>query len=123
MDVTELNDIQKKALFDLLVLGMYADGNLDLIEDEKAKRVLETVSFPSETEKKFFMDGSFARARKHGASPDDMRRYIANIAQHFSTLEMRRQIYSTLEDSLSSDNKIADSESKLLLIVSEEFKL
>ena len=123
MDVPELNDAQKKALFDLLVLGMYADGNLDLIEDEKAKRVLETVSFPSETEKKFFMDGSFVRARKHGASQEGMRRYIASIARHFPTLEIRRQVYNTLEDSLSSDNKIADAESKLLIIVSEEFKL
>lgn len=123
MDVTELNDTQKKALFDLLVLGMYADGNLDLIEDEKAKRVLETVSFPSDTEKKFFIDGSFARARKHGASPEGARRYIAAIAKHFSTLEMRRQVYGLLEDSLSSDNKIADSENKLLVVVMEEFKL
>src|SRR5579871_2085285 len=114
MDVTELNDTQKKALFDLLVLGMYADGNLDLIEDEKAKRILETVSFPSETEKQFFVDGSFARARKHGASPDNMRRYISSIAKHFPTLELRRQAYNILEDSLSSDNKIADAESKLL---------
>ena len=123
MDVTEFNDTQKKALFDLLVLGMYADGNLDLIEDEKAKRVLETVSFPTETEKKFFMDGSFVRARKHGASQDGMRRYIAAIAKHFPTLEIRRRVYSTLEDSLSSDNNIVDQESKLLVIVSEEFKL
>jgi len=123
MDATELNDTQKKALFDLLVLGMYADGNLDLIEDEKAKRVLETVSFPSETERKFFIDGSFARARKHGASPEGMRRYIGSIAKHFPTLEVRRQAYSILEDSLSSDNKLADSESKLLVIVTEEFKL
>lgn len=123
MDATEFNDTQKKALFDLLVLGMYADGNLDLIEDEKAKRVLETASFPSETEKKFFMDGSFARARKHGASQDGIRRYIAAIAKHFPTLEIRRRAYSILEDSLSSDNKIADQECKLLIIVSEEFKL
>ena len=123
MDATEFNDPQKKALFDLLVLGMYADGNLDLIEDEKAKRVLETVAFPSDTEKKFFMDGSFARARKHGTSPDGMRRYIASIAKHFPTLEIRRAAYNILEDSLSSDNKIADSESKLLIAVSEEFKL
>jgi hypothetical protein len=123
MNASEFNDIQKKALFDLLVLGMYADGNLDLIEDEKAGRVLETVSFPSDTEKKFFIDGSFARARKHGASADDMRRYIADIAKHFPTLEIRRQVYNLLEDSLSSDNNIADQECKLLVMVSEEFKL
>ncbi|HZF01678.1 MAG TPA: hypothetical protein VE344_07265 [Methylomirabilota bacterium] len=123
MDLKEFNDDQKKALFDLLVLGMYADGNLDLIEDEKAKRILDTVAFPSESERQYFLDGSFARARKHGASPEASRRYIAAIAKHFPTLEIRRQAYSALEDSLSSDNKIADQECKLLVVVSEEFKL
>jgi hypothetical protein len=123
MDFTPFNDEQKKSLYDLLVLGMYADGNLDLIEDEKARRVLETVKFPSDSERQYFIDASFARARKHGASPEATRRYVASISKHFPTLEIRRLAYSALEDSLSSDNKIADQECKLLVVVSEEFKL
>jgi len=123
MDFTQFNDDQKKALFDLLVLGMYADGNLDLIEDEKARRVLETVAFESESERQYFMDASFARARKHGATADATRRYVAATAKHFPTLEVRRQVYTALEDNLSSDRRLADSECKLLVVVTEEFKL
>lgn len=123
MDFTQFNDEQKKSLFDLLVLGMYADGNLDLIEDEKARRVLETVKFASDSERQYFIDASFARARKHGASVESTRRYIASAAKYFPTLEIRRSVYNVLEDSLSSDNKIADQECKLLVVVSEEFKL
>jgi hypothetical protein len=123
MNLNEFNDDQRKALFDLLVLGMYADGNLDLIEDEKAKRILEAVSFKSDSERQYYIDASFAHARKHGASPEASRRYISAISKQFPTLEIRRLAYSALEDSLSSDNKIADQECKLLVIVSEEFKL
>ena len=123
MDFDAFNDIQKKALFDLLVLGMYADGNLDLIEDEKARRVLDAIGFPSEGERQRFMDDSFTRARKHGISPEASRRYVGSISKHFPTLEVRRQAYSALEDCLSSDNRLADTECKLLIIVSEEFKL
>jgi hypothetical protein len=123
MDFDAFNDSQKKALFDLLVLGMYADGNLDLIEDEKARRVLDSIGFPSDGERQRFMDDSFTRARKHGISQEASQRYVSSIAKHFPSLDIRRKAYSALEDCLSSDNRIADTESKLLIIVSEEFKL
>jgi len=123
MDFDEFNDLQKKALFDLLVLGMYADGNLDLIEDEKARRVLDAIGFSTDGDRQRFMDDSFTRARKHGISPDDSRRYVGAIAKHFPSLDIRRRAYSALEDCLSSDNRLADTECKLLIIVNEEFKL
>ena len=123
MDFDAFNDSQKKALFDLLVLGMYADGNLDLIEDEKGRRVLDSIGFPSDGERQRFMDDSFTRARKHGVSQEASRRYVSAIAKHFPSLDIRRKAYTALEDCLSSDNRIADTESKLLIIVSEEFKL
>jgi len=123
MDFDEFNDLQKKALFDLLVLGMYADGNLDLIENEKAGRVLDSIGFQSDGERQRFTDDSFTRARKHGIDQEASRRYVGSIARHFPSLAIRRKAYSALEDCLSSDNRLADTECKLLIIVSEEFKL
>jgi len=123
MDLTGFTDQQKQALVDLLVLGMYADGNLDLIEDEKVRKMLDTIQFSSDSTRQYFIDASFARARKHGGSPESTRNYVAEIARHFSTPALRRQIYTALEDSLTSDRKMADKECELLLVVSEEFKL
>ena len=123
MDLTGFTDQQKQALVDLLVLGMYADGNLDLIEDEKVRKMLDTIQFSSDSTRQNFIDASFARARKHGGSPESTRNYVAEIARHFSTPALRRQIYTALEDSLTSDRKMADKECELLLVVSEEFKL
>ena len=122
MNLTEFTDQQKQFVVDLLVLGMYADGNLDLIEDEKARRVLDSIHF-SDSARQYFLDASFARARKHGVSAKTTRGYVAEIAKAFRTPAMRRQVYTTLEDSLTSDRKMADKECELLLIVSEEFKL
>ena len=111
------------ALVDLLVLGMYADGNLDLIEDQKARSVLETIQFASDGERQRFFDASFARARKHNASAEAARGYIAGIAKNFSTPAQRRQVYNALEESLTSDRNLAEQECKLLVVVAEEFKL
>jgi hypothetical protein len=123
MSLTEFTDQQKQAVVDLLVLGMYADGNLDLIEDEKARRVLDSIQFSSDSARQYFLDASFARARKHGASAQTTRSYISEIAKSFPTPAMRRQVYTALEDSLTSDRKMADKECELLVVVSEEFKL
>jgi hypothetical protein len=102
---------------------MYADGNLDLIEDEKARRVLDSIQFSSDSARQYFLDASFARARKYNVSLEATRKYIGEIAKNFPTPPMRRQAYDVLEDSLSSDRKIADGETKLLVTVFEEFKL
>jgi hypothetical protein len=123
MSITEFTDQQKQAVVDLLVLGMYADGNLDLIEDEKARRVLDSIQFKSDSARQYFLDASFARARKHGASAKTTRSYISEIAKSYPTPAMRRQVYTALEDSLTSDRQMAEKECELLLIVSEEFKL
>jgi hypothetical protein len=123
MSITEFTDQQKQAVVDLLVLGMYADANLDLIEDEKARRVLDSIQFSSDSARQYFLDASFARARKHGASAKTTRSYISGIAKSFPTPAMRRQVYTALEDSLTSDRKMADKECELLVVVSEEFKL
>jgi hypothetical protein len=123
MPSTEFTDQQKQSLVDLLVLGMYADGNLDLIEDEKARRVLDSINFGSDSARQYFLDASFARARKYNVSPEATRKYINEIAKNFATPALLRQVYSVLEDSLSSDRKIADQEARLLSLVSEEFKI
>ena len=123
MDLNEFTDQQKQSLVDLLVLGMYADGNLDLIEDEKARQVLDSIQFSSDSARQYFLDASFARARKHGASAQTTRSYVLEIAKSFQTPAMHRQVYDALKDSLLSDHQLADKEKELLAVVSEEFKL
>jgi len=123
MDLTGFTDQQKQSLVDLLVLGMYADGNLDLIEDENVRQVLDSIQFSSDSARQYFIDASFARARKHSGSAKTTRSYISEIAKTFPTPAMCRQVYSALENSLFSDRRMADKECELLVVVSEEFKL
>jgi uncharacterized tellurite resistance protein B-like protein len=123
MSLTGFTDQQKQSLVDLLVLGMYADGNLDLIEDEKARQVLDSIQFSSDSARQYFIDASFARARKHSASAITTRSYVSEIAKSFLTPAMRRQVYDALKDSLLSDHQLAEKESELLVVVSEELKL
>ena len=81
------------------------------------------IKFPSEYDRDQFIDASFTRARQHLGSPQSTRDFVADIAKHFTTPDIRRKAYSDLEELLSSDNKVVDKESQLLAIVREEFKL
>ena len=74
---------------------MYADGNLDLIEDEKVRQMLDSIQFSSDSARQYFIDASFARARKHAASAKMTRSYVSEIAKSFPTLAMRRQVFMT----------------------------
>jgi uncharacterized tellurite resistance protein B-like protein len=123
MNLTEFTDQQKQSLVDMLVLGMYADGHLDLIEDEIARQVLDSIQFSSDSARQYFLDASFARARKQGASAKTARSYVSEIAKSFPTPAMRREVRDALEESLTSDHNLADKEKELLAVVSEEFKL
>ena len=123
MNLTGFTDQQKQTLLDLLTIGMYADGNLADAEDAKIEAVLDTIKFPSEFERDRFIDASFTRARQHLGSPQSTRDFVADIAKHFPTPDIRRKACDDLEELLSSDNKIVDKENQLLAIVKEEFKL
>jgi hypothetical protein len=123
MNLTGFNDQQKEALLDLLVMGMYADSNLADVEDRKIEGVLATIKFPSASERKKFMDAGVARVRQHLGSPKAMRDFVAALAKHFPTPDIRRNTYTNLEELLASDNKVVDKENQFLGIVKDEFKL
>jgi len=123
MNLTGFTDQQKQTLLDLLVIGMYADGNLADAEEIKIEGVLDTIKFSSESERDRFIDASYTRARQHLGSPQITRDFVADIAKHFPTPDIRQKAYNDLEELIGSDSKVADKESALLAIVREEFKL
>jgi len=122
MNLTGFNDQQKQTLLDLLVIGMYANGNLADAKETKVESVLNTIKFPSDSARERFLDACFTRARQHLGSPQLTRDFVAEIASHFPTQDIRQKAYSDLEDLLSSDTD-AQKDSQLLAIVKEEFKL
>ena len=123
MNLTKFTDQQKQALLDLLVVGMYADGNLASVEDDRIEGLLDTIKFSSDGARDRFMNASITRVRNHAGSPESARAFVAEIAKSFPTPDVRRQACDVLDDLLSSDNQVAEKERQLLTIVKEEFKL
>jgi hypothetical protein len=123
MNLTGFNDQQKQALLDLLVMGMYADGNLADVEDRKIEGLLMTIKFSSDNDRRKFIDASVARVRQRLGKPDAARAFVADLAKQFPTADNRRKAYAGLEEMLASDNKVVDKENQFLGVVKDEFKL
>jgi hypothetical protein len=122
MNLTGFNDQQKQTLLDLLVIGMYANGNLADAKEAKIEGVLNTINFSSESARDKFLDACFTCARQHLGSPQVTRDFVADVAKHFPTPDLRQKAYHDLEELLSTDHD-AQPDHQLLAIVSEEFKL
>ena len=123
MNLAGFNDQQKQTLLDLLVIGMYANGNLADAKEAKIESVLKTINFSSESARERYVDTCFTRARQHLDSPQLTREFVADIAKHFPTPDIRKKACNDLEDLLSTDNQGVEKDSRLLAIVKEEFKL
>ena len=123
MNITGFTPEQKQAVFDLMVVGMYADHNLASAEDERIKQLLGAFGFSSDYERDQFCDAAFARASRQSGSPEAIRAYVVQVASHFPTREIRQKAYDLLDDLLTSDGVVSSEESKLLSAAKEVFQL
>lgn len=123
MDFAGYTDPQKAALLDLLLYGMYLDGNLSAIEDRRIGELLATMEFPSEDARRRFLDAAYTRTRQRSSSMEGIRSFVVEVAKHFSSPDLRRRTFNLLESMVSSDNNVIEKERVLLAIVREEFKL
>jgi hypothetical protein len=63
IDLTGFTGAQQHALFDLLILAMYADGQLTSIEDEQLQELLGSMGFTEESDRQREFDAAVTRIR------------------------------------------------------------
>jgi len=123
MEITRLTDQQRKALLDLLILAMYADGHLDLAEDARLERLLTSMGFDTEYDRDRVMDESITRLREHSQNPQMGRTQAVQLAQSFKDPEQCRGVYQLIEQQVNSDNSVVPAEHEFLSAVRQALKL
>lgn len=63
IDPTDFSAAQQRALFDLLILAMYADGHLTTFEDEQLQKLLAAMGFTEEIDRQREFDAAVTRIR------------------------------------------------------------
>jgi uncharacterized tellurite resistance protein B-like protein len=123
MDLKILNESQRSALLELLVLGMYADAKLTDVEDAKIRAILGQMGAKSESESNRLFDAAVNCVRRSVTSSDSARAYATSLAQAFAGSDQRRQVLDLVTSVLESDRRITVAESEFATIVQEALRL
>lgn len=108
---------QKYALLDMVTLAMYADGHLAGAEDDRVLRLLGALGFTSDYERSREYDAAISRVSRHSKTAESAREYALDQAQLFTTRDQRRLVALALDEIVTSDRHVADSENTFLSLI------
>lgn len=100
---SSLSVAQQNALFELLVIATQADGSIRLTEQEQALALLDSMGFPTEYERDFYVHAVFTRVARLDGAIDARRERLTTLCAQFDTREKRRLAAHAVEDVLAAD--------------------
>lgn len=123
IDLTGFSSAQKQALFDLLILAMYADGHLSTFEDEVLKKLLVGMGFTDEIDQQREFDAAVTRIRPMLKNIYTAKEHALLLADAFTVRSQQTQVLAAVHDIMSSDFNVSTWESTLLMELRMKFRL
>ena len=123
LDVSGFTPPQQQALFDLLILAMYADGHLTTFEDEHLQSLLKSMGFTEEGPRQREFDAAVTRMRPHVQSIQTARMQAVALAEVFTSRDQHKLVYAAVEEIINSDSHVTSWESALLYELRSRFRL
>jgi hypothetical protein len=123
IDVADFTSAQKLALFDLLILAMYADGHLTTFEDEQLQRLLTAMGHPEENDRQREFDAAVTRIRPHLQSLQTAKEKAVTLAGMFSDRHQQRRVLTAVEHIMTFDQHISTWETTLLTELRLRFRM
>lgn len=123
IDLTGFSATQKQALFDLLILAMYADGHLSSVEDEHLQKLLEAMGFVDEIDRQREFDAAVNRIRPNIQTIYKAKELALGLADEFTGRPQQKQVLAAVEQIMTFDSKISTWENTLLSELRMKFRL
>jgi hypothetical protein len=112
--IQNMNQKQREALVDLLLLGMFADGSLKVSDDQKLLSVIEEIGWESYQTPDLYFQSAIAKARDAADTEPGTVARLKKIRDSLASDEIRQQAIERLEKFLSLDGRPGVEESKFL---------
>jgi hypothetical protein len=109
-----MNQKQREALVDLLLLGMFADGSLKVGDDQKLLSVIAEIGWESYQTPDLYFQSAIAKARDAADTEAGTLARLKKIRDSLASDEIRQQAIERLEKFLSLDSRPGVEESKFL---------
>ena len=114
IDLTGFSTAQHEALFDLLILAMYADGHLSSPEEERLQELLARGGFAEEADRQRQWDAAVTRIRPGIQSIQEAKEMAMGLAGAFTDRSQQKQVLAAVEQIMTSDNNLSTWETTLL---------
>jgi uncharacterized tellurite resistance protein B-like protein len=123
IDVTDFSAVQQLALFDLLILALYADGHLPTIEDELLQQLLATMGPTDALDRQREFDAAVTRIRPFVQSIQKAKNQALLLASAFTVRSQQKKVYAAVQQIMTADKHVSSWESTLLSELRLEFRL
>ncbi len=123
IDLTGFSAAQQHALFDLLILAMYADGHLTTYEDEQLQKLLAAMGFVDELDRQREFDAAVTRIRPSIQSIYKAKTQALLLADEFTDRSQQTKVLAAVHQIMSSDFNVSTWESTLLSELRLKFRL
>jgi hypothetical protein len=123
IDLTEFSATQQRALFDLLVLAMYADGHLTTVEDEQLQKLLTAMGHTEESDRQREFDAAVTRMRPFIQSIQAAKEQALLLAEAFTARSQQKQVYEAVQQIMTSDKHLSTWENTLLSELGLRFRM
>ena len=123
IDLTDFSASQQQALFDLLILSMYADGHLTTFEDEHLHKLLIAMGYNEESDRQREFDAVVTKIRPSVQSIHHAKEAALALAGAFTARNQQRQVYAAVEEIMTADKHVSSWESTLLMELRMKFRL
>ena len=121
--LTGFTTAQQRALLELLVLAMYADGHLTTIEDEQLQKLLTAFGHTEEFDRQREFDAAVTRMRPFAQSIQKAKEQALLLADAFTTRSQQKQVYGAVQQIMTSDRHVSSWESTLLSELGLKFRM
>jgi len=123
LNVTDFSAAQQRALFNLLILAMYADGHLSSVEDQQLQRLLTAMGHADEAARQREFDAAVTRIRPLIPSIHKAKEEALFLAGAFTDRSQQQRVYTAVEQIMTGDNHVSSWESTLLSELRLKFRL
>jgi|ERR1035438_6878551 uncharacterized tellurite resistance protein B-like protein len=123
IDLSGFSASQQRALFDLLILAMYADGHLTTVEDEQLQKLLTAFGCTEEFDRQREYDAAVTRMRPFVQSIQQAKDQALLLAEAFTTRSQQKQVYTAVQQIMTADKNVSSWESTLLSELGLKFRM
>jgi hypothetical protein len=103
-----MNQTQREATLDLLILSIYADSHISLVEEEALQNALQNLGWESVIPRDIYFCNSLRRARDASADEPALAAYLMEKTAVFQSQDAKAEALKHLGDLIKSDGTSPD---------------